>query len=55
MMIPGTDGGIDKTTKKEQKADEQYSASYSVVKSMSSSHSGGVCHKQSFKDTQYGL
>ena len=44
MMVPGTDGRIDKTAKKEEKTDEQNNAGHTIVKLMSSSHTRNLCH-----------
>lgn len=44
VVIPGTDRGINKAAKKEQKADEQYDAGHPSVKSMSFVHTRGLTH-----------
>ena len=44
MMVPGTDGRIDKTAEKEEKTDEQNNAGHTIVKLMSSSHTRNLCH-----------
>lgn len=40
MVLPGTDGRVDKTAKEEDKADEQYDTGHATVKSVSFSHTG---------------
>ena len=35
MVLPGTDGRVDKTAKEEDKADEQYDTGHATVKSVS--------------------
>ena len=39
-MIPGADGGVDKASKEEEKADKQYDTGHATVKSMSFKHTG---------------
>ncbi|MGQ0422375.1 hypothetical protein ACT4US_30735 [Bacillus sp. HC-Mk] len=45
MVLPGTDGRVDKTAKEEDKADEQYDTGHATVKSVSFSHTGCLTHK----------
>ena len=44
MVLPGTDGRVDKTAKEEDKADEQYDTGHATVKSVSFSHTGCLTH-----------
>ncbi len=46
MVLPGTDGRVDKTAKEEDKADEQYDTGHATVKSVSFSHTGCLTHKR---------
>ena len=46
MMVPGADGGVDKASKEEEKADKQYDTGHATVKSMSFTHTGGLTHKR---------
>ena len=46
MMMPRTDGGVDKATEEEEKTDKQYDTDHATVKSMSFSHTGGLTHKR---------
>lgn len=46
MMVPGTDGGVDKASKEEDKADKQYDTGHATVKSMSFTHTGCLTHKR---------
>ena len=45
-MVPGADGGVDKASKEEDKADEQYDTGHATVKSMSFTHTGCLTHKR---------
>lgn len=47
MVLPGTDGRVDKTAKEEDKADEQYDTGHATVKSVSFSHTGCLTHNGS--------
>lgn len=49
MVLPCTDGRVDKTAKEEDKADEQYDTGHATVKSVSFSHTGCLTHKGSLK------
>jgi hypothetical protein len=51
MVVPGADRGIDKTSKEEEKADEQNDPGHATVKSVSFSHTGCLVHKGSLNDT----
>ena len=46
MMVPGADGGVDKASKEEEKADKQYDTGHATVKSMSFTHTGCLTHKR---------
>ena len=46
MMLPGTNRRVDKATKEEDKADEQYDTGHATVKSVSFSHTGCLTHKR---------
>lgn len=46
MVLPCTDGRVDKTAKEEDKADEQYDTGHATVKSVSFSHTGCLTHKR---------
>lgn len=46
MVLPCTDGRVDKTAKEEDKADEQYDTGHATVKSVSFSHTGCLTHKK---------
>ncbi len=52
MMVPGADGGVDKASKEEEKADKQYDTGHATVKSMSFTHTGCLTHKGSLKYTR---
>ena len=49
MMVPGADGGVDKASKEEEKADKQYDTGHATVKSMSFTHTGCLTHKRFLK------
>jgi hypothetical protein len=44
MVIPGANGRVNEAAKEKQKADEQYDAGHSGVKSMSFAHTRGLTH-----------
>lgn len=46
MMVPCADGGVDKASKEEEKADKQYDTGHATVKSMSFTHTGCLTHKR---------
>ncbi len=46
VMVPGADGGVDKASKEEEKADKQYDTGHATVKSMSFTHTGCLTHKR---------
>ncbi len=46
------DGGVDKASKEEEKADKQYDTGHATVKSMSFTHTGCLTHKGSLKYTR---
>ncbi len=49
MMVPGTDGGVDESSKEKDKADKQYDTGHATVKSMSFTHTGCLTHKRFLK------
>lgn len=46
MMVLCADGGVDKASKEEEKADKQYDTGHATVKSMSFTHTGCLTHKK---------
>ena len=44
MVIPGANGRVNEAAKEKQKADEQYDAGHSGVKSMSFAHTRDLTH-----------
>ena len=44
MVIPGANGRVNEAAKEKQKADEQYDAGHSGVKTVSFAHTRGLTH-----------